>query len=187
MEIFILALTLGVLAMAKKRGKRRRKFNLRKVRINAGVAVGALDTIDVTSGAIHPAPVNPLRVTSLNASYSWSNIGAAIDDGLEFGVAHSDYSAAEIEECLEASASIDQGDKIAQEQADRLVRTIGIMPSSGTTGSGRTFNDGRRIRTKLNWLLGIGDTLVVWMRNGSGTIYTTGSSLVVSGDMWVKD
>ncbi len=171
----------------KPRRKGRRKFNLRRVRIAAAVTVGALDTLDVTSSTIHPTPVNPLRVVSAKLAYSWADIGAAIDDGFEFGLAHSDYSAAEIEECIEASAAIDQGDKIAQERANRLVRSIGIMPASGVTASGRVFNDGRIVHTKLNWLIGIGDSVVAWIRNGSGVIYTTGSSLLVQGDLWIRD
>ncbi len=181
----LVLVALGGVAMAKAR--KRRRFNLRKVRIAAAVTVGALASLDVVQGVIHPTPTNPLRVVSTKFAYSWADIGAAIDDGFEFGLAHSDYSAAEIEECLEASASIDQGDKVAQEQANRLVRSIGIMPASGITDSGRTFNNGNPVHTKLNWKLGIGDTLTGWVRNGSGNVYTIGSTLLVQGDMWIKD
>lgn len=174
--------------MARKRkSSHRRKFNLRKVRIAAAVTMGAVAALDVVQGTIHPTPVNPIRVVSTKFAYAWADIGADIDDGMEFGLAHSDYSAAEIEECLEASASIDQGDKLAQEQANRLVRSIGIMPASGVTAGGRVFNDGRQVRTKLNWLIGIGDSIVGWARNGSGAVWTTGSTLLVQGDMWIKD
>ncbi len=161
---------------------------MRQVRINAAVTVGALASLTVVKGVIHASSTNMFRVISLNCSYSWSGIAAAIDDGMEFGIAHSDYTAAEIEECLEASGAIDQGDKVAQEQANRLVRSIGIMSGSGPIVDGqRSFNEGRKQRTKLNWLLGIGDTLVLWMRNGSGVVWTTGSTALVAGDMWIKD
>ncbi len=172
--------------MVKRKPKR--KFNLRKVRVAAAVTMGAVAALDVVAGAIHPAPVNPLRAVSLKASYTWSGVAAASDDGMEFGIAHSDYSAAEIEECLEASAAIDQGDKIAQERSNRLVRTIGMMSGSGPATDGqRSFNDGRPVKVKLNWLIGIGDNLVAWARNGSGVVWVTGSELLVQGDLWVKD
>ncbi len=173
--------------MAKSR-RRRRKFNLRLVRINAASTVGALASLDVISNPVTAASANQYRLVSVDASYAVTDLGAAIDDGFEFGLAHSDYSAAEVEECLEATTAIDLGDKVAQEQANRLVRPIGVISSSGgITASGLSFNDGRRIRTKLNWLIGIGDTLNLWIRNGSGVVYTTGASLLIAGNLWLKD
>ena len=167
---------------------RARKFNLRKVRLAAATVIGALASLDVTLTAATSATTSTLRVTSINASYAWSD-KAIVDDGAQFGWAHSDYSAAEIEECLEASASMDVGDKVSQERGNRLVREIGVIggASTNTANAGASFNDGRPVKTKLNWLLSIGDTLSLWVRNSSGTVYTTGSTLVASGNIWVKD
>ncbi len=172
--------------MAKK-GKRR--FNLRKVRLSTPLTIGALAALDVISTPGSAAAVGTLRVMSVDCVYNWSNIGASDDDALEFGWAHSDYTAAEIEECLEATGSMDIGDKVAQEQANRLVRSVGTISGAlaGAAGGGAQFNDGRSMKTKLNWLLSIGDTMKLWARNGSGTVYTIGSSLTVLGKMWVKD
>lgn len=123
---------------------------------------------------------------SVNFSYSWID-KAQIDGGLEFGLAHSDYSPAEIEECLEANASMDLGNKIAQEQANRLVRAIGtITGNQAVAGGEAAFNDGRRMKTKLNWTIAIGDFLVLWVKNSSGIIYSSGSSVSVLGECWVK-
>ena len=157
--------------------------------MNGALAIGALATKDVTAGSIGAAPTGTLRCMSIDWTYTISNIGASDDDTFEFGVAHSDYSAAEIEEALEASGSMDIGDKVAQEQANRLVRHIGTVSGAlaGAAGGGANFNDGRPMKTKLNWLLSIGDTLNLWVRNGSATVYTTGASLQVVGNMWVKD
>ncbi len=168
--------------MAKKS---QRRFNLRKVRIAASTAVGALAAGDVISGAMTAVSANKYRVTSIKASYAIAD-KAVIDDTQQFGIAHSDYTAAEIEECLEATASIDVGDKIAQERANRLVREIGTMVDYGESTDGG-FNDGRPVKTKLNWTIGIGDTLVLYVRNGSGTVYTTGSTIVAKGELWVSD
>ncbi len=172
--------------MAKKS---QRRFNLRKVRIAASIGVGALAAGDVTSGAMTATSANKYRVTSVKASYSLTDRGAAIDDGQQFGIAHSDYSAAEIEECLEATASVDIGDKIAQERSNRLVREIGTITAVGSSagGGGGNFNDGRPVKTKLNWVIGIGDTLVLYIRNSSGVVYTTGALMNAKGEMWVSD
>ncbi len=170
-----------------KHGRRRRRFNLRKVRSTANVACGALAAQDVTSGNLTATSANPYRVMSLDLSWSLVDLGATSDDGQEFGVAHSDYSAAEIEECLEQEGSIDVGNKVEQEQANRLVRTIGQMTGAPGTGAGLSFNDGRRVKTKLNWAIGIGDRVVIWIRNGSGTIWTTGAQVITNGVIWVKD
>ncbi len=130
-----------------------------------------------------------MRFMSVNASYAWSDLAGGADDACTFGFAHSDYSAAEVEECLEAGATMDLGNKVAQEQANRLVRQIGTIsgPSAGVGSSGFSFNDGKPIKTRLNWLMAIGDRLNLWIRNSSGVIWTTGSSVTIVGDLWVKD
>ncbi len=177
-----------VMANKKGHGRKRRRFSLRRVRIASSPAIGALATEDVVVVPITASVADKLRLISFNAIYTWVDIAAAVDGGLEFGLCHSDYSAAEVEECLEAANSIDLGDKIAQEQANRLVRRVGSMSSvSAATGQEAQFNEGRQVKTKLNWLLSAGDTLNIWMRNGSGIVYTAGSSISVLGDLWVKD
>ncbi len=172
--------------MAKRRAKR--KFPFRIVPIQSTTAVGALAAADVVSGVIGAASTDTYRLKSLKASYSIVNLGAAIDDSFQFGVAYSDYTAAEIEECLEAAAAIDMGDKVAQEQSNRLVRRIGTITQSGNVvaDSGISFNNGMPVTTKLNWLIAIGDQLQAWIRNGTGSVYTTGASLSLSGQIVVK-
>ncbi len=178
------------LTMARKgHGRKRRRFNLRRVRLQAELAVGALAADDVVSGAITQAGVGTMRFMSIKANWSILDLGSSTDDNFQFGVAHSDYTAAEIEECLEAQGAIDVGDKVAQEQSNRLVRSIGVLTQSGLTAAlgGIQFNDGRPVKTKLNWLMSIGDTLVVWVRNGSANVYTTNALITTIGDLWVKD
>lgn len=172
--------------MARRKSSRRRSFNLRKVRVNGATAIGALASLDVATGAFVPVSSTPYRAMSIEISWAVSNLGAGIDDGQEFGVSHSDYSAAEVEECLESTASIDVGDKIAIERGNRLVRSIGVMTGSAANDFGISFNDGVPKKTKLNWYIGSDDAINVWVRNGSGTVYTTGASLIRNGIMWVK-
>ncbi len=173
--------------MARRKRSRRRSFNLRRVRVTDELAVGALASLDVVSAAMTAAVTDPLRVISANLTWSLADLGALDDDAQEFGIAHSDYQANEIEEALEAVASIDLGNKLAQEQANRLVRSVGQFVDTAGTGGGLGFNDGRPMKTKLNWLLSTGDSLSMWIRNGSGAVYTTGATVVVLGDLWVKD
>ncbi len=175
--------------MVKRIPRRRRRFNLRQVRINSSLSIGALASADVIAGAITNAPTDPLRFISVELAYGITELQNLADDTFAFGLAHGDYSAAEIEECLESGASMDLGDKIAQERSNRLVRQIGQISSTAgsTTGEGLPFNAGVPVKTKLNWLMSIGDTLQIWVRNNSGTVYTTGASLSVAGKLWVKD
>ncbi len=172
--------------MAKRRAKR--KFKGRLIKITTSSAVGALASLDVVTNAITAVSANKYRALSFNCSYSWSN-KSIIDDGAAFGLAHSDYNAAEIEECLEANTAIDQGNKTEQEKANRLVREIGTFGSGGmaTDGGGVMFNNGEKVRTRLNWLMGIGDTVTLWIRNSSGTVYTTGSNITMNGDLHLVD
>ncbi len=166
---------------------RRRKFNLRRVRITSSTAVGALAALDLTSGNLVNTSANAYRIMTVDVSWGLADLGATSDDGQEFGLSHSNYTNAEVEACLEAAGSIDQRDKVAQEAANRLVRTIGTFTGAPGTGAGLSFNDGRRVKTKLNWAIGIGDTVNVWIRNGSGTVYTTGATVNAVGDVWIKD
>ncbi len=110
---------------------------------------------------------------------------------IDFGVAHSDYSDAEILEVIQNAGSWDTGDKISQEQAKRLVRQIGTLQAesslAGTTDY--RFNDGRPKKTKLNWALQTGDTLKMWAFNRSaGALATTVPSLRASGhaNLWQR-
>ncbi len=188
LEIFLILLPL--LAMAKRgKGRGRRRFTLRRVRIANTVAPGALAAGAVITGVGSNATTNSMRFISLDASYSWTDIQQITDDGMEFGVAHSDYTSAEVEAALEAGASMDIGNLVSsREVGQRLVRVIGVMPAmASAAGAGVAFNDGRRVKTRLNWPAAIGDTLNFWMRNASGVIWVTGSNLNVIGDLWVKD
>ncbi len=170
-----------------KRGRSRR--TPRRVRLAAGISATALAAKDVVSGAITAVATETYRLLSVRLSYVWEDIAAVADDGLEFGLAHSDYSAAEIEECLESQNSIDLGDKTAQEQSNRLVRSIGRISNYGTVvdGGGSQFNDGRPLKTRLNWLMTTGKTLNMWIRNSSGTVWTIGSSVQAIGDIYIYD
>ena len=165
----------------------RNRRNLRRVRISTTLAIGALASADVITGALTAATTDPLRIISANLSYSITDIPALIDDGYEFGLCHSDYTDAEVEECIEAQQTIDLGNKVAQEQGNRLVRSVGRMTGTLNIDGGSEFNDGKPMKTRLNWRMSSGDSLKIYIRNSSDTIWTTGAQIAVLGDLWVKD
>lgn len=166
--------------------KPKRRFNLRGVRIASSVTVGALAAFDVTKGAVTSPAADTYRLVSIKAAYNLNDLGAEADDGQEIGLAHSDYTAAEIEECLEAAESIDLGNKVEQERANRLVRSLGFLSGRAIADQSISLNDGQPVKTKLNWKMAIGDTLDLWIRNGSDTVYTTGATVGVIGQMWIQ-
>ncbi len=106
-------------------------------------------------------------ISSIVCTWSLDNITPG-QGPLIFGVAHSDYSDAEIEAVIENQASWDQGSKVEQEVAKRLVRQIGQFVQVHTLSPGDIqFNDGKPVKTKLNWRLNTGDTLKMWVYNVS--------------------
>ncbi len=144
--------------------------------------LAAVSGVVVTAGSTGAAD-GAYRVKS--ATYVWSKKNATGAEGpITVGYAHSDYSVTEIKECIEAQASINVGNKVAQEQANRLVRIIGQFPGASTE---ETLNDGRPIHTKLNWLIPIGMQLNIFAYNDSGATLTTGMLIDGTGVLWIKD
>ncbi len=167
--------------MAKRKPRSMRGF--RKLPVDDAVLGGTLAADDVTSTALAGAVTESRRVSS--AVLTWSLHDLTVAQGpLVVGVAHSDYTAAEIEECLEATGAWDEGDKIAQEAGKRLVRVVGTF-GDGTTD--QELNDGKPIKTRLNWLLATGDTLQLFIWN-QGAALTTGSEVNASGHLnsWLQ-
>ncbi len=155
---------------------------MRRIRITPELPLSTLgsDTA-LTVAVVGGTSTTPMRVISINATWQISALTA--DEGpLTVGYAHPDYTVTEIKECLEAGNSIDLGDMIAREQANRLVRIVGTIDSED-----ERLNDGLPVKTKLNWLLPAGDVVEIFVFNEQTGALTTGSSLKVSGDMWVVD
>ncbi len=151
------------------------------------VTIGALAAFGLVKGTLIPASANTYRVVSTDLAYQIVDLGSAIDDGQEVGLAHGDYTATEIEACLESQAAIDIGDLVLQEVANRKVRSIGFASGTGNVDTSLVIADGKPVKTKLNWLVGIGDTIDAWIRNGSDTVWTTGATLAIVGHIWVRD
>ncbi len=107
------------------------------------------------------------------------------------GVAHGDYTLAEIEEWIELQTGWAEADKISQERAKRLVKRIGVFEMvGGLTGVSRgTLNEGRPVRIRLGWILNAGQTLQIWAYNmGSAAFGSTDPNLHVQGhaNLWAQ-
>ncbi len=144
-----------------------------KGNVDENVILTDLAAATLVSSDFDETPEQDTLVSSLVASYSIDNLVAG-QGPIIFGVAHSDYSDAEIEEFIENTGSWDQGSKIEQERAKRLIRKIGTLVGTQGTGTNDVqFNGGVPVKTKLNWRLNTGDTLNLWAYNISATALST--------------
>ncbi len=170
--------------MAKKRSGSRRKFNLRRVRISPTLALGTLAfNVALTTGLTGAAD-GAYRAVSVSQTWSIKEMTAG-QGPITFGYAHSDYTVTEIKECIEAAAAISVGNKVAQEQANRLVRVVGSFQPDDTGEA--EFNDGKPVSTKLNWLIPIGDEVELFVYNDDTSALVTGGRISATGNLWVRD
>ncbi len=182
LEIIILAL-LAVTLLAKHygKGRGRRRYNLRRVRVSPELALTTLGTDTALIVDFATAADGTYRCMSINGAWAVSGMTAG-EGPVTVGIAHGDYTVAEVKECLEQAGSISVGNKVAQEVANRLVRVVGYAGEAEPM-----LNEGRPIKTRLNWLIPIGSTISMFAFNEQTSALTTGSRLNFTGDMWVKD
>ncbi len=181
----VLLLLLFAISMAKHGGRRgSRRYSLRKVRTIPQITVGTLATITVVVGALAPASTAAYRLIS--CAHTWSLSGHTAGEGpYSVGYAFGDYSVAEIKESIEIANSISPSDKVAQEKANRWVRHVGTFSGAEVSES---LNDGKVIKTRLNWFVPIGSTVNAFLYNEDLTAnQTTGSLIDLTGNLWVKD
>ncbi len=175
--------------MAKKRGRRNRRYL--RGNVDEKLALGTLAASTLVGDNFDESVEERTLVSSLVASYSMDNLTAP-QGPIQFGVAHSDYTDAEIEEVIENTDSWTEGNKISQEISKRLVRKIGTfaaeaIPTSAGAVVDLDFNDGNPVKTKLNWILTTGQTLKYWAYNqSSSALATTAPIITASGhvNLW---
>lgn len=107
------------------------------------------------------------------------------------GIAHSDYSTAEVEEWLELVTGWDQGDLISQEISKRKIRVVGTFnpESTDAVATVHVLNGGRPLTTKCGWMLTEGQTIKYWVYNkGSAAIATSAPAIQMIGhaNLWPK-
>ncbi len=191
-EIFLLLAIL--IGMAKRKGSRRRRMTgYMKGMIEENLSLGTLASGVLVSDTWDEAVVERTLISSIKVTWSLDNLTPS-QGPFRFGVAHSDYTDAEIQEVIDNAGAWDPGNKISQEISKRLVRTIGVFASE-TVGSSTlniqdlVLNDGKPVTTKLNWMLQTGDTLKMWVHNrGADAVSVTVPVLKADGhaNLWQR-
>ncbi len=193
MTLLLIALVVGIgfIGLAKRgRGKRRMGRYIRG-NVDENLSVGTLAAGTLISAVFDETVNERTLVSSVVASWSLSNMTPAEGVGLlVVGVAHSDYTDAEIEAYIENTGSWNEGDKIQQrEVGKRLIRRVGQFAAPSAAVSAVTLNDGKPIKTKLNWILLQGQTLRYWAYNqGTAAFATTDPDVRLQGhaNLWPR-
>lgn len=185
LEIILLLACLVLGSTRGKGGRRRYNANFVVIRFSASLPLLTLasNTVLLTGlfgGA--SAQINDRAVRLVSVDGYWAIRGVTAGEGpIMVGVAHSDYSVAEIQECLTSNA-LDTGDMISTERSRRLVRDVGQFSNAGTN---EVLNDGRPKRTKVGITTPTGFDYSMWAWNKSGATLTTGAVLEVSGKAYI--
>ncbi len=171
-----------------RRGRRKFRRYLRG-QIDFQLPLLTLATEDVVGANVSDTVVEKAWISSVRATHTLSGaVASALDGPILVGVAHSDYTDAEIEAWIENSESWNARDLVAQEAAKRKIRRIGVFNIVfDDTGLGSaTLNDGKPITTKCNWMLQSADTVKFWAYNMGAAIIITGYLYDVQGhaNLW---
>ncbi len=163
--------------MAKKYPKRHgvTRGRYMKGRIDEALQLGTLAAATIVTDLWNDSVVDRTLLSSILCTWTLSNLTTA-QGPIAFGVAHSDYTDAEIEACIETIDSWNEGNLPAREVGNRKVRQIGTFVGEAAAGGtvDVQFNDGKPIKTKLNWILTNGDALTMWAYNlSTGALATT--------------
>ncbi len=181
---FILIMLVAVLYGHRGGGyPRKGRYSLRPVRTSNQNVLSTLGANVAIVASYFGAADGAYRIVSLQTTWSLKNLTAG-EGPIVVGYAHGDYTVGEIKEFIESATSINIGDKIAGEQANRLVRRVGVFSGVGTE---ETLNNGMPIKTRLNWAIPIGKTFNMFAYNDSGGTLTTGAVVEANGVGWVKD
>ncbi len=194
-EMLMIALMAIVMAKHGARKGGRGKFR-RYMRGNVDevVALGTLAPRSLVAQVFDEVVQERTWISSLVASWSMTAFTPATNDGpVLVGVAYSDYSPTEIEEFIENTGSWNEASLVqTREVGKRLIRVIGTFPTASGAGVAAeiaVLNGGRKIRTKLGWMLTTGQILDLWAYNlGSSALATTDPQVFVQGhaNLWPR-
>ncbi len=184
MMILIYITLIAMIAMAAARKPKRRMGRYIRGGVDENLGLGTLAASALVSADFDETVRERTLISSLVASWSLSNWTPIASVGpIVVGVAHSDYTDAEIEAYIENLESWDEGDKIGQEIGRRKIRRVGQFAVTAVGDVGvMVLNDGKPIKTKLNWILNAGQTLSYWAYNqGTAAVATTNPDVRLQG------
>ncbi len=189
--IYVIAITIVLLALAKRGASGGKRPMGRYIRgsVDEEIVLGTLAARSLVVSSFDETVNERTLVSSIVASWSLDDWTLTSNAGpILVGVAHGDYTAAEIEAVIENTGSWNEGDLVSREVGNRKVRIIGTFRVTAT-GEGAVLNHGRPIKTKLNWILNQGQTLDAWAYNlGSAAVATTDPSVHIEGhaNLWPR-
>ncbi len=158
----------------------RRRGGKRKLYLpyNQEFVLGAIVDEDVvTAASAHSAQDRLFLISHIG---TWATHGFTPGEGpVQFGMAHSDLSASEIEEYLENTAAWFEDDIIGQltMQRGKWIKRVGVL--SLLTADEILF-DGRPKKTKLGFYINEDRKVNLWARAAGGAV-TTGGAVVTDG------
>ncbi len=164
--------------MAKRRGRK----PLLVARFLETQIVAAIVNNGIESSTLVDASDQECFLISMDVNMSLGTHIAG-EGPLFVGVAHGDYSEAEILEWFQQSNGLSTGDLVTREQAKRLIREIGVFSGVGTE---EVMNDGKKIRVPLKFRLQDGVNLNLFTVNLSGATLTANSQINAVGKIYAK-
>ncbi len=181
-------LALIVVLLAAHKGKPRKYRRYIRGAITETVSLGTLGAGVVIAADMTEVVNERTFVSSVVATWSLGEFTPATDDGpITVGLAHSDYTAAEIEAWIENTGGWNEGNKVSQEIAKRKIKIVGTFEIETSATGINVLNDGRPIKTKLNFVLLQGQTVKIWARNdGQSALAATDPDVTVQGhaNLW---
>ncbi len=178
-----------VASMLARKGRARRKFR-RYIRgtVDKRLSLGTLAGDTAIAANFDGTVSERTWCSSVVATWGMDEFTTGTDDGpIIVGLAHSDYTAAEIEEWVENNPGWSEADQVAQEIGQRKIRRVGMFADGASASVNIVLNDGRQIHTKCGWMLLQGQTIKVWAYNaGSSPLATTDPTVHVQGhaNLW---
>ncbi len=145
----------------------------------SNAALGALAGEDVVKVASDITLAEDFRILKSEITAMVIGLTAGEGDGLVFGMANGELTAAEVEESLEADGPLNRNDAVATARALRKVKTLGFSvaaPNANTVMLIQNENGGRLITSKDRWTYSDPEGWDYWVYNLGSTL-TTGATM----------
>jgi len=172
-----------------RHGRKFRKYL--RGNIHHKLQLGTLGAKTLIGSLVADTVVDTTWISSVKATWSMDAFTESTLDGpIQVGIAHSDYSDAEVEEWVENNTGTwDAGDLISQEIGRRKIRVVGLFKNPQSILETAELNDGLPVTTKAGWMLSPGDTIRIWAYNtGDGAVQATDPAVRAEGhaNLWPK-